>query len=198
MKESKKIASNAAQNRKPGSFESFIKNTGVILLLTAVVASLAITTTYVKYFSWSPSYSHDRWAQFGDFIGGTLNPIFGFISLMAILITLFVQARELSYSTEALQDQGESLRMQSFENTFFSLLKILNDSINNAEVEEGQYKGARAFRHMWKMLNDSYSFYVKNKKSNDDVELISKSYDLFYNKNQDSLDSFLRNVLRIT
>ena len=37
-----------------------------------------------------------EWGQFGDYIGGLLNPIFGFSSLLALLYTIRIQSKELS------------------------------------------------------------------------------------------------------
>lgn len=36
-----------------------------------------------------------EWGQFGDYVGGLLNPIFGFSSLLALLYTIRIQSQEL-------------------------------------------------------------------------------------------------------
>ena len=86
--------------------------------------------------------SPDHFGQFGDFIGGTLNPILAFLSFMALLYTIKIQTDELKLSREELeatrkelegsriaqQEQSESLKLQNeatklqmFENTFYNL-----------------------------------------------------------------------------
>ncbi|MFA7350962.1 MAG: hypothetical protein WC009_09385 [Methylotenera sp.] len=71
--------------------------------------------------------------QFGDYFGGTLNPIFGFASFIALLLTIFYQSKELklsrtelelsrdelSKSASALALQNKAIELQSFEQTFF-------------------------------------------------------------------------------
>lgn len=92
------------------------------------------------------------WGTFGDFIGGTLNPIFALFSLFAIIYTIKIQTEELELSREELketkeelresriaqQEQSESLRLQNkatslqmFENTFFQLLNLFIETKNN-------------------------------------------------------------------
>lgn len=89
----------------------------------------------------------EKFGQFGDFIGGTLNPILAFLSFMALLYTIKIQTDELKLSREELeatreelkgsriaqQEQSESLKLQNeaiklqiFENTFFKLFDLFN------------------------------------------------------------------------
>lgn len=87
----------------------------------------------------------EHFGQFGDFIGGTLNPILAFLSFMALLYTIKIQMDELKLSREELeatreelkgsriaqQEQSESLKLQNeatklqiFESTFFQLISV--------------------------------------------------------------------------
>ena len=73
------------------------------LLLIAGFALVAAVWWYVRNFGPSPSGSREVWGQFGDYLGGTLNPIFGFLTLVAIVMTLAVQTRQLEVSHEQLK-----------------------------------------------------------------------------------------------
>ena len=89
------------------------------------------------------------WANFGDFMGGTLNPILAALSLFGLLITIYYQNRELEEtreelkkSTKAQEKQSESLELQNqatklqvFENTFFQLNKLFNDIKNSLSIK---------------------------------------------------------------
>ena len=80
----------------------------------------------------------------GDYFGGMLNPIFAFLSLLAILKTISIQSEELKLtrqelemtreelakSAEAQKQSSEIFRQQRFENTFFSLLDTINSTIS--------------------------------------------------------------------
>jgi uncharacterized membrane protein len=82
------------------------KSAANLLMLLLVIAGLALVGV-VCWYTWNfgpaPSSSHEVWGQFGDYLGGTLNPIFGFLTLVAIVMTLAVQARQLEVSVEQLR-----------------------------------------------------------------------------------------------
>lgn len=106
----------------------------------------------------------EKFGQFGDFIGGTLNPILAFLSFMALLYTIKIQTDELKLSREELeatrkelegsriaqQEQSESLKLQNeatklqmFENTFYNLLNHHNnilEKLNYILVRTGENK----------------------------------------------------------
>ncbi|WP_336289726.1 putative phage abortive infection protein [Aeromonas dhakensis] len=113
-----------------------------------IFAILSIILTLIIYFynfNGSLSTDHQRWGTFGDFMGGTLNPILSFISLIALLITLTLQSKELEASREelersataqeksenSLKKQSDILIRQQFEQTFFSLLEQHNATLEN-------------------------------------------------------------------
>jgi hypothetical protein len=53
---------------------------------------MGVVSYYVEYFP-DLVVKHDVWGQFGDFFGGILNPVFGFVSLILITVNLWVQDR---------------------------------------------------------------------------------------------------------
>ena len=90
----------------------------------------------------------------GDFLGGVLNPILSFFSFLALLFTLRLQRRELNATMDELKksttaaesnvrlftEQIRAQRLDAFENTFFSLLKLHNstfETINEYHPAEG-------------------------------------------------------------
>jgi len=65
----------------------------------------------------------DEMATFGtlgDYFGGVLNPILGFITFSALLFTIHLQLK-----------QNEEAKKQYFENRFYNLLNIHNNLIDN-------------------------------------------------------------------
>lgn len=106
----------------------------IILVLLAAVAVLGL---YFANFGGSASNRQDVWGQFGDFVGGTLNPIFGFMSIVVLVVTLNLQRSELKESRDAalennviLSRQLNTMHNQSMEITFFRLVEELKvDSV---------------------------------------------------------------------
>jgi uncharacterized membrane protein len=102
----------------------------------AVLAGVIVVLYICNFASegWSPKQDH--WGQFGDFFGGTLNPIIGLMTLSALVWTVRLQHQllreakrqvkvsedELKRTSEALERQAALQRKQAFETTFFSLL----------------------------------------------------------------------------
>ncbi len=88
--------------------------------------------------------------QTGDFFGGMLNPIFGFLTFMGLLVTIILQREslklskdelkhtreELKKSAEALDGQLKTLEKQRIENTFFSLLEQHNKMLADLNMQK--------------------------------------------------------------
>ena len=83
------------------------------------------------------------WGTFGDYLGGTLNPIISFLALIGLLYTIHQQAQEMQATRKELKQaakqqrkqvkqqsrQSEIFNLQQFESTFFSLLNQHNKII---------------------------------------------------------------------
>ena len=75
-----------------------------IITSLALIFAATVLALYFSKFHHGLSEKTGTWGEFGDFIGGTLNPFFSALSLLAILWTLIIQSKELSHSTEALRE----------------------------------------------------------------------------------------------
>lgn len=158
----------------------------VAILLIAVIATALVSGFYLAYFRNIPIEANPApWGQFGDFFGGTLNPIFGFLSVMALLAALVIQGRELKVSSEelknsarALDAQNKTIIHQSFEQTFFSWLENYRDMVKSIEYVAPQsmggreFHGKRALRRWWEESLDKRSLasrilQLDNKVNND-------------------------------
>ena len=93
--------------------EKSLKKTRVVLIGLAIFGvgiTFAVYATYRYYF-------HDQvvvaktelWGQFGDFIGGILNPLVGLLALIGLLWTIYQNQRELSLSRESLRKSADAL-----------------------------------------------------------------------------------------
>ena len=116
----------------------------------AVAAFLIILGLYIAYFK-NLSVTNDSatWGTFGDYLGGTLNPIISFLALIGLIYTIHQQAQEMQATREELKQaaeqqrqqveqqsrQSEIFNLQQFESTFFSLLEQHNKVVERIEVE---------------------------------------------------------------
>lgn len=143
-----------------------------ILISFGLFALFCIVSVFAYYeyifFDFKIDSNIEHFGQFGDFIGGTLNPILAFLSFMALLYTIKIQTDELKLSREELeatrkelegsriaqQEQSESLKLQNeatklqiFENTFFKLIEIYSLEVSN--LNANMY-----IKHQYFMINE--------------------------------------------
>lgn len=106
----------------------------------------------------------------GDFLGGVLNPILSFFSFIALLFTLRLQRRELVATMQELKkstvaaeanvrlftEQIAAQRLDAFENTFFSLLRVFNSAFEKMN-EPGAEGDGRAASPLQLLLAQAHS-----------------------------------------
>lgn len=86
------------------------------LIWITIIASLSLCIVICVYFikfTGVLSSNQTDWGTFGDFIGGTLNPIFSFLSLLAILFTIHLQVQELEATRTELKQSRIAQEKQS-------------------------------------------------------------------------------------
>lgn len=104
----------------------------------AVIFSLALLF-YVGHFTWllGPGLSPDQgaWGQFGDFIGGLLNPIVAFFAFYWLTESVHIQKQELSEARDALKKSYQEARRARRADRFASLYDELNTSEFGEDME---------------------------------------------------------------
>lgn len=172
--------------------------------------SAAVLWFYWHVFGANLSDEHERWAQFGDYIGGILGSVFALLALIALLITLRLQSKELKNSAielrnsaEALKEQSQSIVIQNFENRFFNMLSLHNQNVNSScirmETRASQdsstekYSGRACYAKYHYFLKDKLSSAAKQKGS-EYKEGINASFGRFYRDFAYELGYYFRNI----
>ena len=102
------------------------------------------------------------WGTLGDYIGGILNPLFSLTALFALLHTIKLQSKELHESTKQLKASAEAFKLQNnmmmrqqFETSFFQMLGLFNQMVNEVSKSTDSSKGrlclvslARSVQHL--------------------------------------------------
>ena len=193
----------------------WLKALVVLSLLVAVISVGA----YVYAFRGSLSGEQEVWGMFGDFIGGTLNPLFALTGLFALLYTIKQQsqelrnsAKQLKKSAEALQAQNETLKTQRFEATFFQLFRLFGDVIqdlnfverertgNGLDTEIVEYQHRRCLEKLYKNLHRihqkkesegiGFASYMSNGEFG--IDFYRETYSLFYEENEQFVGHYFR------
>lgn len=112
--------------------------------LLAMIATLAVLAVWIyrSTFGSVLSTSHEKWGQFGDFIGGVLNPFIGFFTLVALIATV-QQNKKL---VKASIDQTD---LASAERRFDASKDALSSAITGIEAAVRHLQAARNDRVLW-------------------------------------------------
>jgi hypothetical protein len=162
--------------------------------------AVLVLLAYLIRFAGPVSDSPANWGQFGDYVGGLLNPTFSFLALLALLATLGLQirelrisARELKNSAVALVKQNDTLRQQTFEATFFQLLRLHNDIVASLEFNKLSLTGRACLSH----YKDELERALIDNHAKSDYKMFRASYDIFYREHQSALGHYFRLLYNI-
>ena len=170
------------------------------LAYVALTAAAVVVAVYGWNFAGPLANEQEKWGQFGDYVGGLLNPTFSLLALLALLATLGLQVRELRLSVkelgnsaEALAKQNETLRQQTFEGTFFQSLRMHNDIVASMEVVSLSLKGRACFEHYLSELEGQ----LINEGAIDRFDVFVPKYEVFYREHQAALGHYFRLLYNI-
>ncbi len=159
----------------------------ILLIIFSLIAIFAVIILSVFFYGITQNPKFEDiikiWADFGDFMGGTLNPILSALSLFGLLFTIYYQNKELEETRKELkesriaqQEQSESLKLQNgaiekqiFENTFFSLLKEVNGLLDEFYADED---GSAAYNKIKELSDDG--IYLKKEELKNKFNLLNK------------------------
>lgn len=96
-----------------------------IFPVLAVTVAIFLTSAYAFVFGkYGWSTNPDSWGQFGDFMGGLLNPLISLFTLSVAVKVWQLQKTELGQTRNALEDQLKTAEQQRAEARFFDLLNL--------------------------------------------------------------------------
>lgn len=148
---------------------AFFLRVGAIVLAIWAIALIP----YLYTFGLTASDANDKWGQFGDYIGGLLNPVLGTLTLFGVLYTVLLQRDVLAVSqrqlTEAMRTE-RNMRLlseqSSFESAFFSLSESVSSNAERVRLRVAtsehpspphlEYKGQEAFAALIRHFKATY------------------------------------------
>jgi Putative phage abortive infection protein len=167
------------------------------LAYLGMAAAVLVIAAYAWTFGGPLVAEQEKWGQFGDYVGGLLNPTFSLLALLALLATLGLQIRELRLSVkelrnsaEALVRQNETLKQQTFEATFFQSLRLHNDIVASMEIPTHSLKGRACFQHYLDKFESHHA-------ALEHYESFSLHYEMFYREHQAALGHYFRLLYNI-
>jgi Putative phage abortive infection protein len=178
-----------------------------LLAYIGIGVAILVVMVYAIWFRGPLSADPAAWGQFGDYVGGVLNPTFSFLALLALLATfglqvreLRISAKELKNSADALVKQNETLRRQTFEATFFQLLRLHNEIVLAIEIPSRSLRGRAAFQFFLEQLEGQLikaAGRTNLLNATDNFERVASTYNDFYREYEAVLGHYFRMLYNI-
>jgi hypothetical protein len=123
----------------------------------ALVAAASLSVAYALRLYAGQSDDLSSWGQFGDYIGGLLNPLVATFALVALVISVRIQKTELTETRTALERQGSvdilfSL-LQQHRELVNSVRLRASGSLSSTEIADDVYQGRAAFSAVVRALS---------------------------------------------
>ncbi len=196
------------------------------IVLVVCLFAIVVVGFYVYHFHTNKiSLNPTEWGNFGDYVGGIVNPVAGIATVILVFLTLAVQRKELKASLAELKVANESATKMSFEQSLFAWLANYHSLISAIEASSA-VKGRKALNFWYSqsltpkqvvapdqtyheifgvMSDDGVSqMLIKLNTPNDGVRQIAQylqiavvNYQKIYWKNRTDLDAPFRTLFRL-
>ncbi|MDD9197576.1 hypothetical protein PVK62_17290 [Aliivibrio sp. S3MY1] len=146
-----------------------------VLSISGILISLF---AYLSMFNGKLSSDHAVWAQFADYLSGTIGVVLTFVSFIALLYTIYIQSKELA---ETRQEMKLSRQAQERAIDFTRLEALLSLKSHYLDIINKEYEKAE----WWgKGKNDSFMQVVIDTVADTDTKLREVSLELneYHNK----------------
>lgn len=138
----------ADDNGRGDTYEK-LASSARITVLAALLFAFLVVSAYVMHFSQGQfSGAPENWGQFGDFIGGVINPAVGLATVYLVFVSITLQRKELQASVAELKASNESAARQNFEQSLFAWLRTYQALLSDIRV--GDRVGRDALEHWFK------------------------------------------------
>lgn len=106
------------------------------ILSAAAVASVAGAYVYAFafYFKFPISNSPSDWGALGDYMGGILNPLLSFASILLLIRTVQMQREANDVLKEELSNAKEESRLRIFDSKLYSLIDAQNQQLKELKL----------------------------------------------------------------
>ncbi|QDQ25641.1 hypothetical protein FNU76_04325 [Chitinimonas arctica] len=117
-------------------------------IVAAAILFTIVTAAYaINFIGYPISEKPEAWGQLGDYIGGLLNPVLSFISIILLIKSLSLQIEANKGLEAELNNNEKREKIRAFESLFFSMIdsqkelfksfSILPDPNNTQSIASG-------------------------------------------------------------
>lgn len=120
------------EKEKKGSLVKYVSIFSLVIIIWLIFMFIMFWSANDFEFSLSPSTSLESLGVFGDSFN-ILTSLFTGLAFAGVIISVILQTKELEATREELSGQRQAIEKQNFENTFFNMLKLHNNIVNDIE-----------------------------------------------------------------
>ncbi|MCL5991828.1 MAG: putative phage abortive infection protein [Bacteroidetes bacterium] len=205
------------------SYEGF----SISLIWIGVIVILSIFILFsldIFIFKWISDAQENKLGTLGQLLEGTVGTIWALAGVILFYEAMRFQRMELKSQrhelelnrqevieqTQQLRAQNQTLFIQTFENTFFQLVTLHNDIVNNISIEhfdvvtnnDRRITGRQCFFQFYSDFRYTYSNHIdivggSFPDKEDIITTINEAFITFFNRYQEMLGHYLRNVHNI-
>lgn len=100
-------------------------------VVAAIVSISAVAVAYIVRFGWQLdadfAVNPADWGTFGDYVGGILNPVLSFISIILLIQSLNLQNEANAALRSELKNTEQTEKLKSFSTLFFHMIASQKD-----------------------------------------------------------------------
>jgi large-conductance mechanosensitive channel len=126
--------------------------TSTVIIITLSIASIPFGFYLLQFSDMPFSNNTTHWAEFGDYIGGLLNPILSAAAFILLLKTISQNEKSLRQNDKALKQTAEELTLTRIELKNAAQAQILQAEIDRINQEDRKNNEAKV----------NYSTHIKN------------------------------------
>src|SRR5258706_9639542 len=150
----------------------------------------------VQLGSWRFASEPGPWGLLGDYYGGIAGTILSFVTLVALAINLYQQAKQLELAHAEIDRQQAALERQSFESMFFQLLNQFREVASGVrfgkDPGQGDAVGRAAFALIFDVLRNRYFQLPLPPNTRPDQVVVAESYRDVYKLTEPELGPYFR------
>jgi uncharacterized membrane protein len=147
---------------------------GVVLLIPIV--------SYISMYGYHLSDSQELWAQFGDFFGGLLNPIYALLAFLALLYTISLQSAELRQATTEFRRSADSMQQQldhykdaAKKEDLYKIIKDIDDDLEKIYETVVSPEGQQPVLNIGHVVHEGFRLRDSSEKSGSYQQFLAKA-----------------------
>jgi hypothetical protein len=130
-----------SDRNKPEDFSVIVSRIERVLRILPIVIFCLVLAYFAAgwVLNWQVGEA-DSWGQFGDYIGGIMNPLIAGAALYALVVSIRIQRKELEETRKVLAEQSKTAKQERAEQRFFDLLRLYQETVQSLRVHRS-YNG---------------------------------------------------------